>query len=287
MKNITTMTLIAFYSFFLSRAFGADSVIISDSKRHYEIYHAQTDLPSGHYKSSVYLPLRKNIKAMLILTPTIAGVSVIEEANAHYFSKAGFLVIVPLPFESEMNSDIPDIVKLDEEFFKPAYAAERFITLVENKFNLPNNLPVFALGASQGGIRTLTIASHVKRITASWFATTGGDFPSIYANSTVKKIADFRTKHMSFLGLTENSQYEQYLRDNLKNDPTTACAQLKTPFVQTITLKDNKVPTANQKLLLDHCPAHKVININTGHVAGSLSTVKWRHKIKVFFESFI
>ncbi len=287
MKNITTMTLIALYSIFISTAYGYDSVIISDSKRQYEIYHAKTDLPSGHYESRIFLPLKKNIKAILILTPTIAGVSLVEKTNAHYFSKAGFLVIVPLPFESEIGREKPDVMKLDEEFFKPAYAAEHFITLVEDKFNLPPNLPVFALGASQGGIRTLTIASYVKRITASWFATTGGDFPSIYANSTVEKIADFRKKHMKVLGLTENSQYEQYLRDNLTNDPTKACAQLKTPFVQTITLKDDKVPTANQKLLLDYCPAHKVITINTGHVAGSLSTVKWRHKIKEFFESFI
>ena len=287
MKNITIITIIAFYSIFNSQAFGDESVIISDSKKHYEIYHAKTDLSSGHYESRVYLPLKKFIKGILILTPTIAGVSVIEKSNAQYFSKAGFLVIIPLPFESEITSERPDIKKLDEEFFKPAYAAERFIIMVEQKFNLPSNLPVFAMGASQGGIRTLTIASYVKRITASWFATAGGDFPSIYANSSVEKIADFRIKHMRVLGITENSVYEQYLRDNLVNDPTTACAQIKTPFVQTMTLRDDKVPTANQKLLVDYCPKHTVITLNTGHVAGSLSTVKWRHKIKVFFESHL
>ena len=285
MKNITTIAIIAFYSIFISRAFGDDSVIISDSKKHYEIYQANTDLPSGHYESRVYLPLKKVIKAILILTPTIADVSIIESSNAQYFSKEGFLVIIPLPFESEITSEKPDIKKLDDEFFKPAYAAERFITLVEKKFNLPINLPVFAMGASQGGIRSLIIASYMKRITASWFATAGGDFASIYANSTVEKIAVFRKKHMKVLGITENSEYEQYLRDNLTNDPTTACAQIKTPFVQIMTLRDDKVPTANQKLLLDFCPKHTVITMNTGHIAGSLSTVNWRHKIKVFFES--
>lgn len=224
---------------------------------------------------------------MLILTPTITGVSVLEKINADYFAKSGFLVIIPLPFTSEVSSEKPDIKKLDADFFKPVYAAERFITLAEETFNLSVNLPVFAMGASQGGIRTLIIASHVNRITASWFATAGGDFPSIYANSKVEKIADFRNKHMNALGITDNAHYEKYLRDHLNNDPTTSCAQIKTPFVQTMTLKDDKVPTPNQKLLADYCPSHTVLTLNTNHIAGSLSTVKWRYKIKIFFKTLI
>lgn len=285
MKKLTIFTIIAYFSIFISTSFGIDSVIISTSGHRAEIYHAKIDLPTGHYESTIYLPLKSKIKAILILTPTIAGVSVIEKSNAQYFSDAGFLVIIPLPYKSEISSERPDIKKLDAEFFKPAYAAERFITLVEEKFNLLSDLPVFAMGASQGGIRTLIIASYISRITASWFATAGGDFPAIYANSRVAAIADFRFKHMRVLGITDNSLYEQYLRDNLTNDPTKACHQIKTPFVQTMTLRDAKVPTASQKLLADYCPSHTVLTLNTGHIAGSLSTVSWRHKIKKFFES--
>ena len=284
MKKLTIFTIIAYFSIFISTSFGIDSVIISTSGHRAEIYHAKIDLPTGHYESTIYLPLKSKIKAILILTPTIAGVSVIEKSNAQYFSDAGFLVIIPLPYKSEISSERPDIKKLDAEFFKPAYAAERFITLVEEKFNLLSDLPVFAMGASQGGIRTLIIASYISRITASWFATAGGDFPSIYARSRVEKISNFRMKHMKLLGITDPKEYEVYLRNNLTHDPSTACADIKKPFVQTMTLRDDKVPTANQELLVKTCPTHKTLTLNTGHVAGSLSTVTWRHKALKFFE---
>lgn len=249
----------------------------------YQINQLATDLPSGHYEATTYLPTKIKIRAILILTPTIAGVSILEKTLAKYFSKAGFLVIMPLPYDGEVESLRPDIVKLDADFLRPAMAAESFINLVEVKFKLDVNLPVFALGASQGGIRTLIITSHNPRITAAWFATAGGDFASIYAHSTVDKISDFRKKHMNFLGINLISDYEIYLRNNIKNDPAIACSNIKVPIVQIIALKDDKVPTKNQELLVTNCPEHKVIRINTGHIGGSLSTISMRKKIKTFF----
>ncbi|MBC7711828.1 MAG: hypothetical protein H7177_00715 [Rhizobacter sp.] len=265
---------ILFFSLLFSTTVHASDIQINNLK---------TDLPSGQYEATTYQPTDRDIKAILILTPTIAGVSLMEKANAHYFSKAGFLVIMPLPYDDEITSTQPDIAKLDEGFIRPALAVDSFIEISEKQFHLPANLPVFAMGASQGGIRTLIITSHSPRITAAWFATAGGDFASIYARSTVKKIATFRENHMKFLGLTKVSDYETYLRNNLKNDPAIACKDIKVPFVQTIALKDDKVPTENQELLVKNCPAHKVIRIDTGHVGGSLTTLKWRKQIKTFF----
>lgn len=279
MKTLITILFIT-----VAQTYAADSVTAIDSKRQYDIYQMKTEVPEGNFEATVYLPVKKNIKAMLILTPTIAGVSILEKSNAQYFVKEGYLVIIPLPYKSEVDSEKPDIAKLDAEFYKPAFAAESFIKTAEEKFKLPTNLPVFAMGASQGGIRTLIIASYSSRITASWFATAGGDFPSIYARSVVEKIASFRIKHMKVLGITDPKEYEAYLRTHLTHDPTTACADIKTPFVQTMTLRDDKVPTENQKMLLTSCPKHKVLTLNTGHIAGSISTVNWRHKIKNFFE---
>lgn len=257
----------------------SSSLIAND----HQINQLKADLPEGHFEATTYLPTKTEVKAILILTPTIAGVSILEKANASYFSKEGFLVIMPLPYDGEVESREPDIAKLDADFLKPALAADKFITMAEEKFKLAPNLPVFALGASQGGIRTLIIASHSTRIKAAWFATAGGDFASIYANSKVEKIATFKNKHMKFLGITNVKEYETYLRNNLTNDPALACKEIKIPFVQTLTLRDDKVPTENQELLVKNCPPHKVIRLNTGHVVGSLSTLKWRKKIKTFF----
>ena len=259
------------------------------TKKSYQTYSLETviedEFPNNIVQATIYKPIRQKIKAILLLTPTIAGVSAIESSTAKYFSNDGYLVIIPLPYPSVISSDRPDVKILDKEFFKPGLAANQFLVDVGNEFNLSNTLPVFAMGASQGGFRTLSIAASSNRITASWFVTTGGDFASIYARSTVEAIAVFRKKQMKYLGFEDIDLYEEYLRKNLKNDPLFSCSKINSPFVQVIALRDNKVPTANQELLASACPTHKVIRLNVGHVSGSLSIVFLRDKIKNFFES--
>lgn len=290
MKATAAIFSLIFSILFLSSA-SAGTFGAPEKKRHYDAYLLKTSLKGeeihGLIEAKVYRPTKAEIKAILILTPTIAGVSPIETLNAQYFVKAGYLVIMPLPYISEIDSEKPDVKLLEQEFNKPALAAEQFLNEVENQFQLEKTLPVFALGASQGGFRTFGIATSLSRITASWFATAGGDFASIYAHSSVKKIAAFRSRHMRAVGLTSIDDYENYLRVNLVSDPVHSCNKITTPFVQVIALKDDKVPTKNQELLAKACPAHKIIRLNSGHLTASFSTWLWREKVKDFFESNI
>jgi hypothetical protein len=221
-------------------------------------------------------------KKILYLTPTISGVSPLEKSLAKYFSKLGYLVIVPLPYKSEIENISPDIKRLDIEFLKPAKVAKNLIDNVKARFHLPVETKIYLLGASQGGFRSLTIASELD-VSASWIVTAGADFASIYAYSKVKKVEAFRKNHMRILQLTDAKEYEKYLRENLSNDPALICQNVKTPFVQVIALKDDKVPTANQLKLLESCPAHEVIKLEVGHLSASLSTIKMRKRIHHFF----
>ena len=253
----------------------------------YNTYEVKTQVENNSYEAMVYEPKNKKIRAILIISPTISNVDSIEGANAQYFAKRGYLVIVPYPFVTELNSPNPDMDKLDSDYYRPVVSAISFINLVDAKFKLPLNLPVFALGASQGGIMTVLIAAYIPRVKAAWIAVAGGDLPHIYAYSDVPAIVKFRIGHMKTLGISEALAYEIYLRSYLKNDPALSCKEIGIPLHQTIATRDTSVPTVTQEYLARECPAHSILRLKLSHSAGALTTVIMREKILDFFESTI
>lgn len=245
---------------------------------------------SAYYKdlaisAYIYLP-KTEVKRVVIITPTIAGLSPIEKINARFFVKRGYAVIVPLPFKSEIDNNDPDIRNLDQEFLLPAQNADIFLNLLFEKLSLSDDVPVYAMGASQGGFRSLVIAAKTTRVRAAWIVTAGADFASIYADSQVEKILNYKNRSKEKFNFASDDEYEDYVRTNLTNDPKNLCAEIKIPFTQTIATKDDKVPTANQLLLEKSCPNHHVIRLKTGHVQASLSTSFYLKKIAHFFEQY-
>lgn len=253
----------------------------------YSIFDMKTEVNSTTYVAHIYRPTKLKIKALLIISPTIKGMTSIEESNAQYFSKRGYLVIATEQFITQLNSPNPDPEKLNADYYKPVLSAISLINAVDQKLNLPETLPVFALGASQGGIFTLIIAAHVPRVKGAWFAVGGGDMAHIYAYSDVVELEKFRKNHMRILGMTKMKDYENYLRLYLKNDPTISCKEITVPFHQTIALRDTSVPTSTQELLVDECPPHSVSRKNMNHAAGTVTTVIERKEIEEYFDALI
>lgn len=264
-----------------------DPAWASDKARQYKVFEVQTEVNSVKYFAQVYQPTETPIKFMLLISPTINGITSIEEANAQYFAKRGYVVIVPEPYPTELSNPNPNIEKLNADYFQPALSAISLINNVDQKLNLPPTTPIFALGASQGALSTIIVTSTIPRIKAAWFAVGGGNLPYIYAHSEVDQIEKFRANHMKILGINNTYQYEEYLRIYLKNDPVVSCKDITVPFHQVIATRDNSVPTVTQELLVDECPPHSVTRKNTNHAGGTVSTVLDRKKIMEFFESSI
>ena len=247
----------------------------------------KTQIAQYEYKAIIYEPLKEKIKAILIISHSLSDKNSIEEANAKYFSKHGFAVITPLLFLTEIDKLLPDTERLDSDFLRPIKSVKNFIEIAELKLDLKKDLPIFALGASQGGITTLILTANNSRIKAAWQAVAGGDLPYIYSHSDVDKLIKFRKNHMLTLGITSVYEYENYLRANLKNDPLVECKGIKVPFHQVIALKDSSVPTVTQEMLVKECPKHYVERFYLSHIGGSMSTITMREKFREFFESFI
>ncbi|MBY0415039.1 MAG: hypothetical protein K2Q18_12790 [Bdellovibrionales bacterium] len=252
----------------------------------YNVYEVSTKIGEVLYKAMLYAPLRK-AKYILVLSPTIAGIKPNELANAQFFGNHGYAVIIPYPYYTELANPTPNVQKLDIDYFLPVTVSVTFVELIEQKLQLPNDIPVFALGASQGGITTIIIASHYSRIKAAWISVGGGDMPYIYAYSNSEAITKFRINHMKYLGLTDQKIYENFLRANLIQDPGKSCKNINVPIHQTIASRDDVVPTKTQELLVKECPPHEVIRKNLNHSAGIMTNVLMQEEIKEFFENSI
>ena len=263
------------------------SVTNEEKKRSYEVFSIKTKVENHYYTANVFRPTQARIKSILIISPNIDGVTSMEETNALFFSKRGYLVIVPDPFLTELSNPRPDIERLNADFYRPAVSTISFINFVEQKLNLGITLPIFAMGASQGGISSIILAANIPRIKAIWTAVAGGDLPHIYAHSEVKQLKKFRINHMRILGISNPHAYEDYLRIYLTNDPLVSCKNILIPFHQTIALKDLSVPTKTQELLARECPPHSVSRKKLGHLGGALTTVRDRQDILEFFDSNI
>lgn len=251
-----------------------------------DIFKISTNVGSEKFESLVYKPTGK-IRAIVIISPSIGGVDALETQNAEYFSRHGFVSIVLFPVQTELGTTTPNTLNIDKDYFKPAISADAILKKASEKLLLSSSLPVFAAGASQGGIYSVIIASHLERVKGAWVTVAGGDLPHIYSQSTIGPIANFRTRHMKALGIKENDLYESYLRNHLKNDPLISCQNMKASFMQIIALRDDIVPTKSQERLATECPNHEVSRYNVVHGSGTLLFYTLRAQIRDFFEGLI
>lgn len=244
-------------------------------------------ISADDYSGITYYSTKEKPKAILILYPTISGLSLLEKNIASYFARHQYQVLIPLPYTSELNSLAPDIDRLNAEYLKPVESVKALINKLEQQTPDLSSLPIFAMGASQGGIRSILLTANYPRIKATWFSVAGGNFPKVYAHSEVDKIKLFRERHKKVLNIQSNDEYEQYLRKNLTDDPIYDCQKITVPMVQIIALKDTKVPTDTQEDLAKACPEHKIIRINQGHVAGAFTNALKKKQVKAFFDSLL
>lgn len=263
------------------------SFITLNAHAGYKIHQIETTVENTLYKGVVFQPVDQEVKYILLITPNIAGLTGLEWASAAWFSERGYLVLATHNFDTEMGAKNPDTAKADSDYNKFAVGAGSLLTLVEEQFKTPPGMPVFALGASQGAVGSIIIASQEPRIKALWTAVGGGDLPYIYAHSLVPQVLNFKINHKRVLGIKDDNEYEAYLRANLKNDPSVSCQSITVPFHQTIAMYDDLVPTQTQQYLVDKCPPHKTKYLVVDHIVGSFSIFADREDVKTFFESSI
>lgn len=226
----------------------------------------------------------------IILFPTINGEGALERAMARYLARRGFRVSI-LNIEDVISEDSSEFgletsCKMEKMYVRieqSAYILSEYLKRTNAKGKL------HFLGASQGGIRSIIAAAAVKRTKNVWTNVAGGDFPSLYAYSSVAGIESFRRKHMLVLGLESVEEYETYLESRFVRDPVKSCRQIHDRGAANISMviasDDTSVPTSNQLALKKACSPNFLRVVSGGHLRGVTDMYFLRRQILDFFEN--
>lgn len=217
----------------------------------------------------------------LVLFPTIDGEGTLERRVAKYFAKHNYWVVIPTIAEMDYSENVAKTCLMDSMLRRVQESARLIFELLDKRSPQGKQM---LIGASQGGIRAISAASTLPELHAVWANVAGGNFPSIYAYSTVDAIAQFRQRHMSELDLAAPSEYQHYLSSNLSLDPLDLCPKRYGRLAMVVALKDKSVPTANQLELQAACAPEYTRTLKGGHVRGVLDLWLKRKSVRQFLE---
>lgn len=183
---------------------------------------------------------------LIVITPNILGETVLERAMAQFLQENGYHVLVPM---TEVRLDIVDensFQRIEDINRSSLKLTNLLIDYVNGYFNFDRD-NIGLVGVSLGGIRSSMLLGSDDRFKAMFIAVAGSDMPSIYAYSEHSIIIDIRERHMEFLGLKTQKEYEDILRENVHLDSSiVANSKYLNNVAMIIANKDTSVPTINQ-----------------------------------------
>lgn len=283
----------------LSLAFGAD--FYSDSLDDYEVMTKATWKPLKARRSYIQYELKKVISEgprklefkyifyrarkkrrgeLLILFPTISGVTVLEKTLARYYANRGLDVVIPVSLVRDFKFNQDTVKAMDEGFWRSIIQTG---SVLKDLRRVRDYKDTYVMGGSQGGTRAAMILGRGLKINKAYTFVAGGDFAKIFAQSEVKKVRDLREKHMRALGLRSKASYENYLRANIKFHPEENCSKRTAELKMLVATKDTSVPTATQQSLWRSCGYPDKQEIATGHILGVLGMWWYRKSALKYF----
>jgi hypothetical protein len=256
-----------------------------EARRNYIQYELAKKIIEGprklNFKYTFYRARRKRSGQLLILFPTISGVTLLEKTMARYFVNRGMDVVIPVSLVRDFKFNQETVKAMDEGFWRSVIQTGSILKDLRRvkKYN-----ETFVVGASQGGTRAAMLLGQNLEIDKAYTFVAGGDFAKVFALSDVGKVEKFRENHMRALGLKSKKAYEAYLGKNLAFSPEKYCALRKSKLKMLIATKDTSVPTSSQYSLWRGCGHPVKKEISSGHILGVLSMYWYRGDIYSYFK---
>ncbi len=189
----------------------------------------------------------QNVKnKLIVLTPNILGETILERAMAQFLQESGYHVLIPI---TEVRLDIVDENSFGriEDINRSSLKLTNLLIDYTHQFFEFDRDRIGLVGVSLGGIRSSMLLGSDDRFKVMFIAVAGSDMPSIYAYSEHRIIIDIRERHMEFLGLETQKEYEEILRKNIHLDSSiVANSKHLNNVAMIIANKDTSVPTINQ-----------------------------------------
>lgn len=229
----------------------------------------------GDFKFSFifYKVKRKDPRPVVLIFPTIVGITIVEKRLAHYLAKRGInAVIAEFPEDiSQLERPISDI---DNLIIRMTVAVRSIIDYLETVDNVDIK-HIAGFGGSLGGVRLIFAMGIDPRIGSGIAYVTGGDIPHILAYSTVNEVRAYRRRKMRDLGLRTRKEYEERLRDVISLDPLDFAPYIDpSKLMLAISLNDTSIPSRTQ------------IELKWKLHSPYFFTSKYNHACTVFFSIF-
>jgi hypothetical protein len=239
------------------------------------------------FKYDFYTPKEDAKDKLIVITPTIEGATPLEILLKDYLISNGFSVLIPHALPMTFTYDESTTEQFERASVRALVGTTLIVELLSQKENFDSN-SIGLLGASLGGIRSSILFGLDHRFKAMFVAVAGADFPSVYANTDHSFLRDIRKDHMTQLGLTNPTTYENYLRERLTLDPSFV---VQSPYLENVAMiisdSDKVVPSYNQwffwSLIKDSGVHPKTFITQGGHVQGALYLLRYRKNIKEWF----
>lgn len=221
---------------------------------------------------AIMRPASKNKVPVVLVVPSMEGVTVIEPKIASQLCSNGIAAVIADVVDTTLPKTLPAIAHEDVQGRRAILALRTIIDLVSNHPAFDRDR-IGIIGVSLGGVITSMIAGiEPDRLKAVVIVVGGGNLPFVLATSDQSKVADLRRQRMDFLKLHDSDRYEDWLRGTLRYDPMYFAARANHDRIMMITAKsDTKVPYSVQQDLFEAFGRPKVSEYSGGHVETIIS----------------
>ena len=132
----------------------------------------------------------KQTSPILIISPAIAGISLVEKETARLFAELGYEVLIPIHTDDpgDLNRPIIDLYKVHLR------AVQRIQVLVDYAVDVLHSPQesIFGFGVSLGGMSMATATSLDRRIFKSVLVAAAGNFAECWTQSRQKNMKVYR-----------------------------------------------------------------------------------------------
>lgn len=241
------------------------------------------------YQFLFYYPKDLTHSNLIVLTPNIEGVTILETEMAKYLVNKGFPVVVPIERAQNIVFDQGTAFRMERHIRRAMAGTFHIIEALKSRFPLINTQSMGVAGSSLGGIRSSILYGLDERFKAAFISVAGADIPLLYEVTQLESLVSFRDKHMEYLGLRDVSDYSAYLRKFLFLEPNII---INNPHLENVAMiisdNDEVVPTVNQWRLFSRIKEQgvhpKTYITKRGHLLAALELLFRRNRVLEWFQ---
>lgn len=228
-----------------------------------------------NYYSKIWFKGKRKFPT-IVVQPTLAGPTLLENRIRTDLCKNGFASIVPTETLLELPEELPDFKNYDKNMRIEMIRAQRMVDHLLKR-NDVESTQIGTIGFSRGAIASSLLIGLDQRIKYAYLGAGGVGFAEIIARSQTEKGLEDNKKQMDASGLN-SEQFENELLKNLEYEALLFAHKANSDRIKVLIIKnDLSVSTEHQELLkkaFNNPKTTYVTGIKEGsHIKGILKTV--------------